>query len=149
MKKRGEIQLTPEEQEKFLGEARKASLATIDKEGYPHVVAMNFIWRDGAILMSSYGKAQKVLNVRRNRKVGVMVEAGRAYAELRGVMIRGDCEIVEDFASVNAMMRAIRREAGDVGVGEEPIASAPKRVILKVVPKKIATWDHSKLGGKY
>src|SRR6266851_9573903 len=75
MKKRGEIQLTPEEQEKFLGEARKASLATIDKEGYPHVVAMNFIWRDGAILMSSYGKAQKVLNIRHNPKVGVMIEA--------------------------------------------------------------------------
>jgi hypothetical protein len=99
--------------------------------------------------MSSYGKAQKVLNIRRNSKVGVMVETGRAYADLRGVMIRGDCEIVEEPKTVEATMRAIRGVAGDVGVGEEPIATAPKRVILKVVPKKTTSWDHSKLGGKY
>jgi PPOX class probable F420-dependent enzyme len=149
MKKSGQIKMTFEEQDKFLREARQASLATLDQDGFPHVVAMNFLWRDGAILMSSYGKAQKVLNIRRNPKVGVMVEKGRVYAELRGVMIRGVCEIIEDLATVEASMRLIRREAGDVGVGEEPIASAPKRVILKVVPKKIASWDHSKLGGRY
>ena len=29
------------------------------------------------------------------------------------------------------------------------IQSAPKRVVLKVVPDKVVSWDHSKLGGKY
>jgi hypothetical protein len=28
-------------------------------------------------------------------------------------------------------------------------SSAPKRVVLKITPEKIATWDHTKLGGKY
>jgi hypothetical protein len=28
-------------------------------------------------------------------------------------------------------------------------ASAPKRVALKVVPAKITSWDHRKLGGRY
>jgi Cu/Ag efflux protein CusF len=28
-------------------------------------------------------------------------------------------------------------------------SSAPKRVVLKIVPQKIVTWDHSKLGGRY
>ena len=27
--------------------------------------------------------------------------------------------------------------------------SAPKRVVLKLVPQKIVSWDHSKLGGRY
>src|SRR5712671_7154930 len=108
MKRRDQIKLTPDEQEAFLKKAPKAAPATLDKDGYPHVVAMNFIWRDGAILMSSYGKAQKVLNVRRNPKVGVMVETGREYGELRGVLIRGECEIVEDVAEVNSTMNAIR-----------------------------------------
>ncbi len=148
MNKRNQIQLTPEEQAAFLAEARKVSLATIDQHGYPHLVAMNFIARDGAILMSSYGKAQKVMNIRRNPKVAVMAEAGRNYSQLRGVMIRGECEIIDDPKSVNEMMKAIRgREtAGDVEIPESIVS---KRVILKVVPKKIATWDHSKLGGKY
>ena len=39
---------------------------------------------------------EKVVNIRRNPKVALMVEAGDDYAELRGVMIRGRCEILED-----------------------------------------------------
>ena len=35
-----------------------------------------------------------------------MIEAGDEYAELRGVMIRGRCEILEDEASVRAAFEA-------------------------------------------
>ena len=48
---------------------------------------MNYLVKDGAFYMTSYAKAQKVLNVRRNPEVGVMVETGDSYAELRGVMV--------------------------------------------------------------
>ncbi len=150
MNRRDEIKLTPEEQTAFLRDAGKAALATLDKEGFPHVVAMNFLARDGAIYMSSYGKAQKVVNIRRNPKVAVMVETGRNYADLRGVMIRGECEIIEDWPTVEALMLAIRSKgAGDDVERGTLSAAARKRVILKVVPKKIASWDHRKLGGRY
>ena len=43
---------------------------------------------------SSYAKAQKVVNARRNPRVAVMIEAGERYAEFRGVMIRGRCEVI-------------------------------------------------------
>ena len=150
MNRRDQIKLTPDEQTAFLREAKKAALATLDQDGFPHVVAMNFLARDGAILMSSYGKAQKVLNIRRNPKVAVMVETGRSYSELRGVMIRGNCEIIEDLPAVEEAMNAIRRKAsGDAALADTPITTAPKRVVLKVIPKKITSWDHSKLGGRY
>ena len=150
MNRRDQIKLSPEDQTQFLSEARKAALATLDKDGFPHLVAMNFVAREGAILMTSYGKAQKVLNIRRNPKVAVMVETGRTYSDLRGVMIRGECEILEDIATVEATMRAIlQKDSGQTVLGRGPLKSASKRVVLKVLPKKIATWDHSKLGGHY
>jgi len=96
MAERPDIPLTADEQAVFLRNHRKAALATIDKNGFPHVTAMNFIVRDGAFYMTSYGKAQKVVNIRRNPKIAIMVEAGTAYAELKGVMARGLCEIIED-----------------------------------------------------
>ena len=40
MNKQRQIQLTPEEQAAFLQEGHKAALATLDKDGFPHVVAM-------------------------------------------------------------------------------------------------------------
>ena len=29
------------------------------------------------------------------------------------------------------------------------VASAPKRVVLKIVPEKVISWDHRKLAGRY
>ncbi len=104
--------------------------------------------RDGAYYMTSYGKAQKVLNIRRNPKVALMVEAGTAYAELKGVTVRGECEIAEGPEAVSevfAWMAEDRREPRPAGASR----SAPKRVVLKIVPAKTVTWDHSKLGGRY
>jgi PPOX class probable F420-dependent enzyme len=151
MSRRPEIQLSAQERDAFLGEPHKAALATIDKDGFPHVVAMGYRYKDGVILMTSYGKAQKVLNVRRNPKVGVMVEAGNLYGEYRGVMIRGHCEVIEDPQVVRETLGLVGRSetARAAAVPSGAASSAPKRVVLKITPEKIATWDHTKLGGKY
>jgi PPOX class probable F420-dependent enzyme len=148
--RRQQIQLTPDEQAAFFRERKKAALATIDKDGYPHVVAMNYFARDGAFYMTSYGKAQKVLNVRRNPKVALMVEVGDEYSELRGVMIRGRCEILEGEAAVRAAFEGrAGAQANPAPVNPGAAASAPKRVVLKIVPDKVVSWDHRKLGGGY
>jgi PPOX class probable F420-dependent enzyme len=150
MNRRRQIQLTPDEQAAFLREHRKASLATIDQHGFPHVVAMNFLAKDGAFYMTSYAKAQKIVNIRRNPKVALMVEAGDNYAELRGVMIRGRGEIIEGADAVRGVFAAMAEARGTTY--QRPsgsVDSAPKRVVLKIVPEKITSWDHSKLGGVY
>jgi nitroimidazol reductase NimA-like FMN-containing flavoprotein (pyridoxamine 5'-phosphate oxidase superfamily) len=146
--RRRQIQLSPAEQEAFFAANRKAALATLDKDGYPHLVAMTYGVKDGAFYMTSYAKAQKVLNIQRSPKVGLMVEAGGSYAELKGVMVRGECEIIEGEDAVRDAWAIIsgpsatprRRETND---------SAAKRVVLKVIPHRIVTWDHTKLGGRY
>ena len=145
---RPDIRLTPNEQDTFLRAHKKCALATLDQNGFPHLVAMNFVFRDGAFYMTSYGKAQKVLNVRRNPKVAVMVEVGGAYAELKGIMARGDCEIIDDperVREVFAWLGAERTTARPSGSAR----SAPKRVVMKILPHRIVSWDHSKLGGRY
>ena len=148
--RRQQIQLSPDEQAAFFREHKKCSLATIDKDGFPHVVAMNYFARDGAFYMTSYGKAQKVVNIRRDPRVALMVETGDSYDQLRGVMIRGRCEILEGEDAVRAAF-ATRAEAqaNPSPPQSGAVASAPKRVVLKIVPEKIISWDHRKLGGRY
>src|ERR1700746_829797 len=150
MNRRQKIQLTPDEQAAFFREQRKAALATLDQHGFPHVVAMNYFAKDGAFDMTSYAKAQKVVNVRRDPKVALMIESGDAYAELRGVMVRGRCEIIEGADAVRAAFAAMAEARGMTY--ERPrgsVDSAPKRVVLKIIPEKITSWDHRKLGGAY
>jgi len=123
----------------------------VDQDGFPHVVAMGFLARDGAIYMTSYGKAQKVLNVRRNPRVAVMIEAGERYSDFHGVMIRGRCEVIEDPAQVEMVIREAARKADGAEPRPNPgaLARASKRVVLRVTPEKVASWDHRKLGGAY
>src|ERR1700722_17779539 len=131
--RRRQIHLSEAEQAEFLGANRKTALATLDAEGYPHLVAMTYGVKDGIFYMTSYAKAQKVMNIRRNPKVGLMIEAGGAYSELKGVMVRGVCDIVEGEDAVREAWAIIsgntatprRRETSD---------SAAKRVVLKVTP---------------
>jgi general stress protein 26 len=88
-----------------------------------------------------------VLNIRRNPQVGLMVETGGAYAELKGVMVRGACEIIEDVETVHAVMN--HRRGNPQSGRQGSLDSAPKRVVLKITPHKTMSWDHKKLGGRY
>ena len=148
MNKQNQIKMTPEEQDEFLARARTMVLCTIDKDGYPHAVAMGYMVKDGCIYMTSYRKAQKVVNIRRNPKVAVMVESGTAYNQLKGVMIRGRCEIIDAPDEVWKIMREIRTfQEGGVPPPVDAVvqARAQKRAVLKIIPEKVVSWDHSKL----
>ena len=146
--RRRQITLSEEEQRQFLAANRKAALATLDNDGFPHLVAMTFGVEDGIYYMTSYAKAQKVVNIRRNPKVGLMIEAGGSYAELKGVMVRGHCEIIGGEDAVRDAWAVISGTSGQPR-RRETNDSAAKRVVLKVTPQKTVTWDHAKLGGRY
>lgn len=148
MNRRQTIRMTETEEAAFLRAQKKAALATLDQDGFPHVVAMNYCVEDGAVVMTSYAKAQKVMNIRRNPKVALMVESGDAYAELRGVMIRGHCRIIEGETAVLAAFAAMRAARGG-SPGAAALASAKKRVVLRIIPEKVTSWDHKKLAGRY
>jgi PPOX class probable F420-dependent enzyme len=148
MNRQKQIKMTPEEQQAFLVQGRTMTLCTIDKDGYPHAVAMAYMVKDGLVYMTSFRKAQKVVNIRRNPKVAVLLESGKQYDELRGVMIRGQCEVIEDGDEVWKIMREIRAFQGEsVAAPTNAVvqARAQKRAVLKIIPERVATWDHSKL----
>ena len=153
MKKRDQISLTEEERRTYLQAAMTIILVTIGRDGYPHAVPMWFIVDDdGTVYMTTYGASQKVLNARRDPRVALLVESGVTYEDLKGVLLRGDAEVVEDEAlCVGILTRIHAKHAGGLASGVEEImkAQARKRVVLKIAPKRIASWDHRKLAGGY
>jgi nitroimidazol reductase NimA-like FMN-containing flavoprotein (pyridoxamine 5'-phosphate oxidase superfamily) len=102
--------------------------------------------------MTTYRKSQKTLNVRRNPKVALLVESGVTYESLKGVLIRGEAEPIEDVDSVLRVLKRVHEKmlgSQPGGVEGGMRAQASKRVVIKVVPKKFSSWDHAKLGGRY
>jgi nitroimidazol reductase NimA-like FMN-containing flavoprotein (pyridoxamine 5'-phosphate oxidase superfamily) len=110
---------------------------------------------DGAIRMTTFRKSQKVANLRRDPRVALLVESGEEYQKLKGVVLYGEAELLEDPEVIrDTLMRASGRDLPDspkVRRGMEAVFArqVPKRICIRVKPRRIVSWDHSKLGGTY
>ena len=135
----------------FLGSARTMILTTIGPDGVPDPVAMWFVLRDGVIWMRTYGKSQKVTNVRRDPRVAVLVESGDHYAELRGVQISGRLELSDDLDIICDIAAELLVKYEGLDPAHVPAAreayrpTAAKQVAMRLVPERTVSWDHAKL----
>ena len=151
MSRRDAIKMTPEEVDAFLAEEKTVTCATNGRDGFPHLMPLWFVVRDGRIWAWTYAKSQKVKNLERDPRATLQIETGLEYAELRGVMLRCDAEIHRDVEVVTdfAMELVGRYTGGGEGARDSFAKQAPKRVALEFVERDRVTWDHRKLGGTY
>lgn len=145
---RAQIRMTEEEIAEFVEQSRTATMATLGPEGLPHLVAMWYSVVDGKIWFETKVKSQKVVNLRRDDRITVSIEAGDTYDQLRGVSIEGRAVISDD-----------PDECFRVGVSHWERYTGPytdeakpridkmmyKRVAIRVDPKRVRSWDHRKL----
>lgn len=151
--RRSAIALTDEEQKQFLEESWTLQVASNGHKGYPHLVAMWYVVIDGKIHFTTFGKSQKIMNLKRDPKITCMLESGKGYAELKGLVIEGDAEIVEDTPFTAKVMGLVGSKYNGIPVPTETpeaaLKAASKRVTVRVNPVDVYSWDHSKLGGRY
>jgi PPOX class probable F420-dependent enzyme len=153
MSRRDQIQMSDEEVGAFLDEEHTVICATNGRNGWPHLMPLWFVVRDGRLWAWTYAKSQKVRNLERDPRATIQVEAGEQYDQLRGVMFECDVTIhreVDDVAALGVEIFTRYTEGGlDDDVRAMVRGQAPKRVGLEFVERSRATWDHRKLAGVY
>ena len=154
MSRRAQIRLSDDEQRQLLESERVVVVSSIGVRGWPHSMPLWYVLRGGEIWIYTYAKSQKVKNLERDRRATLLVETGHAYHELRGVEIESEAEIHRDHELVFEVARELtsRYSEGAAVEGEAAEAlkaQARKRVAIRFEPKRVASWDHSKLGGVY
>ena len=112
---RKDITMSPEEQQEFLAAGHTLIVTTIGSDGFPHVAPMWYFVEDGKVGFRSFTKSQKIVNLTRNPKITVLLETGEAYAELRGLMIKGTARLVTDPDAVLAMYGELSKRYAFVG----------------------------------
>jgi nitroimidazol reductase NimA-like FMN-containing flavoprotein (pyridoxamine 5'-phosphate oxidase superfamily) len=176
LSRRAEIRLTPDEQRELLESERVVVVSSLGSRGWPHSMPLWYVLRDEDVLAPSigrsptarreaggcphiwiwtYAKSQKVRNLERDPRATLLVETGHEYTELRGVMIEAEAEIHRDLETVSGFGKqltvryseGIESVEGDAAAALE--AQAAKRVAIHFHPRRTATWDHRKLGGRY
>lgn len=152
--RRNNIALTDEERAQYLADGWNLQVASIGPGGFPHLVAMWYVLDDqGRIMFTTFRKSQKVLNLQRNPKMTVMLESGKAYNELKGLVIEGEVDIVDEPEYTAKVMARVGEKYNGIpartDTPEAALKVASKRVVVRLNPVDIYSWDHAKLGGVY
>jgi nitroimidazol reductase NimA-like FMN-containing flavoprotein (pyridoxamine 5'-phosphate oxidase superfamily) len=144
---RSGIAMTDDEVAAFLKEGNKLQLATINRDGTPHLVTMFYGLVEGKIAFWTYRTSRKARNMSRDPRVTCLIETGVEYFELRGVMVYGTVKVLTDPNDVRYVGTEVVR--GMVGDGEATAElvefTAGKRHGYIVEPTRVASWDHRKL----
>ena len=153
MSRRDQIRMSESEVEAFLEEQRVVVVATNGPHGWPHVMPLWYVVRDGEIWAWTYGKSQKARNLERDQHATLQIETGEKYHELRGVMIEAHAVLHHKLEVVSELGAEILSRYESGGDGEDFMdtvrAQAAKRVALQFMPRRVASWDHRKLGDVY
>src|SRR6266699_1115383 len=100
MNRRNLIRMNDEEIHAFLEEQRTIQIATIDHDGWPHLIAMWYALFNQQIVFWTYAKSQKALNLQRDPRLTCLVETGVTYDELRGIQVKGEATIITEYDEV-------------------------------------------------
>jgi PPOX class probable F420-dependent enzyme len=149
---RNKIVMSQDEIDEFLQGRHSMTMSTLAHDGSIHSIAMWYGFLEGAVGIESKAKAQKVVNLRRNPNMTVLVEDGETYETLRGVTLIGKAEIVEDPDRIWELgVSVFSRYNAPYTEEMKPFVELMlnKRVVVKLNVEKTISWDHRKLGGGY
>jgi PPOX class probable F420-dependent enzyme len=151
--RRDRIKMTDEEVDAFLHERQTLNVATFGPDGRVHLVAMWYGFVNGNPAFETFTKSQKVLNLQRDDRVTCLIEDGDDYSTLRGVELVGRAVVHDDQEMLlDLAVQVVQRYYGvdDLDQARELAeVVAKKRVTIEVIPDKIVSWDHRKLGVDY
>src|SRR5215207_9089937 len=139
----------------FLNGQPVGRIASLDSNGYPQVIPMNFVFHNAVVYMHSHPFGEKIDNIRRNPNVGFEVDqhicflpsyyfhpsdASQADTLYISVVIKGNASIVEDnkekASALNALMKKYQKE-GRYQTLHPYMSSVNEVTVIKIVPKEM------------
>ena len=139
----------------FLSAQQTGRISSIDENGYPQIIPMNFVFISYVIYMHSHVRGEKLDNIRRNQKVGFEVDknleflpsyfsdptdASLADTLYISVVIKGNASIVSDkeekTTALNGLMKKYQPEGGYEPIKPE-MDVLDEVVVIKIVPKSL------------
>ena len=139
----------------FLSSQQTGRIASIDDNGFPQIIPMNFVFINDAVYMHSHIRGEKLDNIKRNQKVGFEVDksleflpsyfsdpadASLADTLYISVIIKGNASIVSDKEektnALNGLMEKYQPEGGYEPI--RPDMDVLKEVeVIKIVPESL------------
>ncbi len=139
----------------FLSSQQTGRISSIDENGYPQIIPMNFVFINDVVYMHSHIKGEKLENIKRNQKVGFEVDksleflpsyfsdptdASLADTLYISVVIKGNASIVldkeEKTTALNGLMKKYQPEGGYEPIKPE-MDVLDEVAVIKIVPESL------------
>jgi nitroimidazol reductase NimA-like FMN-containing flavoprotein (pyridoxamine 5'-phosphate oxidase superfamily) len=139
----------------FLSSQQTGRISSIDENGYPQIIPMNFVFINDIVYMHSHIKGEKLENIKRNQKVGFEVDksleflpsyfsdptdASLADTLYISVIIKGNASIIldreEKTIALNGLMKKYQPEGGYEPIKPE-MDVLDEVVVIKIVPESL------------
>jgi nitroimidazol reductase NimA-like FMN-containing flavoprotein (pyridoxamine 5'-phosphate oxidase superfamily) len=139
----------------FLSSQQTGRISSIDENGYPQIIPMNFVFINDVVYMHSHIKGEKLENIKRNQKVGFEVDksleflpsyfsdptdASLADTLYISVVIKGNASIIldkeEKTTALNGLMKKYQPEGGYEPIKPE-MDVLDEVVVIKIVPESL------------
>lgn len=143
------IAMTDAEVDAFLASERTCRVATVGTDG-PHATPLWFCWDGSAFWLYSIVRSQRWADLARDPRIGVVVDAGVEFAELRGVEITGRVDVVGPAPYTDEQpepgvhdvdLQFARKYLG----GSDTMYHDGRHGWLRIRPEKIVSWDFRKI----
>ncbi|GAB2624301.1 pyridoxamine 5'-phosphate oxidase family protein [Streptomyces capparidis] len=141
------IMMTGQERDAFLARARTCRVATVSPDGTPHVSPLWFLWDGAALWLYSLTRSRRWADIRRDPRIGVVVDDGHDYGELRGVELGGRAEPVGEAPRTGAPHRelaAVEPPFARKYFGVDALPHDGRHAWLRLAPERIVSWDFRK-----
>ena len=118
-------------------------LTTIGPDGFPHTVPIGYFRSGDEIYTGGREGTQRLANIRRNPQVSALVESGGSMQDIKGLLIQGNADIVDDPAETLKLTRESAKQRG-TPEADLPTEARPGVAYIRITPKKYVSWDYSK-----
>ena len=137
----------------FLSSESTGRIASMDADGFPQIIPMNFVFINDVVYMHSHIRGEKLENIKRNDKVGFEVDrnleflpsyffdptdASLADTLYISVVMKGICQIIENneekTLALNALMKKYQPEGGYEPMNPE-MEVLNEVAVIKVTPQ--------------
>lgn len=122
-----------------------AKLATVMGDGFPHLVAVWFLWDDGCILMPTNGTTQKVRNLERDRRASVLIDVADAGFQVSGLTVMGHVDIIRGAPARGLNGRIHRKYLTEEALAVKEVGEylSTDDVTIQLHPDRSFSWDQS------
>ena len=139
----------------FLNNENTGRISSVDKDGFPQIIPMNFVFLNNAVYMHSHIKGEKIENIKRNSKVGFEVDknleflpsyfsdpedASLADTLYISVVIKGEAILVKDkeekVLALNGLMEKYQPE-GQYKPMRKDMDVLDATAVIKIMPKEM------------